>query len=225
MVVKKFGRPIVSVEDCSALAEAIADHTGVAVATVALEHLYLPKSRSIAPRPVTLTTLAKYVGFGSWSDFCTSNDITPAEDVDKLPVARRWGVILLTVVAVAVVVLAAVLLLNGDDDVESNNVVDNSTAVEHVDLRFASVAEEWMAGTTEHCLSLREYETTMGDNYAEHVASVNAEYRALLKDAITRDLVLYAAAQNITVDDATIGRTAEMIADICRQMCRCIENE
>lgn len=224
MVATKFGQPITDVEGCRALMEAINEAVErPKISAAALELLYLPRMGKDAPRPATLSALAKYMGYGSWSDFCTADDITPADDSDIIVRPRRWGVIILTGIAIAVVIITATILLRGDNNTEGKSI--SKPAVEQIDSRFMSVAEEWFAGTTEHCLTVREYEQLDTESYAAHVEKVNAEYIALMDEGIRRDLIRYAAAHNITVDDATLSRTAELISEQCRNICACLENE
>ena len=224
MVAAKFGQPITDVEGCRALMEAINEAVErPKISAAALELLYLPRLGKDAPRPTTLSALAKYVGYGSWSDFCTADDITPADDSDIIARPRHWGVIILTCIAVVVVIITAVVLLRGDNDTKEEGAIQPT--VEKIDSRFVAVAEEWFASTTEHCLTIREYEQLDAASYAAHVEKVNAEYIALMDEGIRRDLIRYAAAHNITVDDATLSRTAEQISAQCRNICACLENE
>ena len=46
-----------------------------------------------------------------------------------------------------------------------------------------------------------------------------------LSTAEVAAVMKYAAAHNITVDDATLSRTAEQISAQCRNICACLENE
>lgn len=224
MVATKFGQPITDVEGCRALMEAINEAVErPKISAAALELLYLPRMGKDAPRPTTLSTLAKYVGYGSWSDFCTADDITPADDSDIIARPRHWGVIILTCIAVAVVIITAVVLLRGDND--SPKRAEATPTANKIDSRFMPVAEEWFACTTEHCLTVREYEQLDAESYAAHVEKVNAEYITLMDEGIRRDLTRYAAAHNITVDDNTLSRTAELISEQCRNICACLENE
>lgn len=221
LVAVKYGRPITTVEECASLLDDVAEQTHVVLGVNALEQMFVVCDGKYMPRPHILSTLARYVGYGGWSDFCTSSDVVPAEDRDNIRMPQRWGVIILTAVAVVVVVVTAVLLLRGGEEaVEEPSAA--IVAVEGVDSRFTYVKDEWVAGTTEHCLAVREWEDMDAEAYMAHVQSVNEQYKTLMNEAIRRDLVLYAAAHNITVDDATIESTAQAIAQICSSMCDCL---
>ena len=108
----KFGQRITTIEDCDALSEAVGEATNIKLDSRAFMPIFVHDSRAIAPRPVTLSTLARYLGYNSWSEFCTSSDVMPAADADIIPVTRRWGVIILTILALGVVVGAIIFLVS-----------------------------------------------------------------------------------------------------------------
>ncbi len=224
LVIVKYGRQIASAEECEALVEAVAEKTRVSLSANTLEQIFVVSDSKFMPRPHVLSTLARYAGYAGWSDFCTSSDVLPTNDRDNLATPRHWGVIILTVAALAIVIITAIVLLRGSND---NKTSSNraTTHVESIDSRFTQVKSEWIASTTEHCLAVREYEGMDIEAYRAHVEKVNSEYVSLMEEGIRRDLVLYAAAHNITVDDATIERTARAIAEICSTMCECLTNE
>ena len=115
----KFGRSITSLEDCDALSEAVGEATNIKLDSRAFLPIFVHNSRAVAPRPVTLSTLARYLGYNSWSEFCTSSNVLPAEDTDVIPVVRRWGVIILTALAIVVVAGAIIFLIRAVDSDKS----------------------------------------------------------------------------------------------------------
>lgn len=74
MVVAEFGRGIATTEDCAALSRAVAEAIDMHLDANDYAKLFIPQS-NIAPRPVTLSALTRYVGYESWSSFCSSSDV------------------------------------------------------------------------------------------------------------------------------------------------------
>lgn len=209
MVVIKYGRDIATVEECSALAEAVAEATDMHLSGRDYASLFLPQ-RGIAPRPVTLSALAQYVGYDSWSSFCSSSDVTPAEDSDILPTPRYWGVAILTALAVIVVIITAMLLLGDGDkeEVSSNIVVELVTSVE----------DRWSARTVEECNAMRAY--IDDKDYAERVDSFIDKYCATLYDDISAELIYEAQQSGIELSDEDLALYTEHIVTSCSAMCQ-----
>lgn len=214
MVEAKFGRSITTAEDCHILADVVAEATNMHLDANAYASLFMPQP-GVATRPVVLSALTQYVGFGSWSDFCTSADVTPAEDIDKIPTPRYWGVAILTALAVIVVVISAVLLLDDGhkEDISSEVVVE----------LVASVEERWSARTLEECNAVRAYFDD--EDYAERVDSFIEEYCAALYDDISSELTHHAQQANVELLDEDIAHYAENITVACRAMCNALIEE
>lgn len=216
MVSAEFGRSIASSEDCVALSNAVGESVGVSVDVEALEQLFLVGSDYTTPRPIVLSSLARYVGFTGWSDFCTARDITPADDHDAIPVARRWGVIGLTAIAVIVVIISAIAIIR------SSNSEDNEILV--VDSRFRGVEARWVARTEEYCNREREhYNSREPERYNRHVDKFISKYSAYMHKNVKRNIENYAIQNKITVDNDTIDETAEIIIEKCLDMCEDIK--
>ena len=216
MTATKFGRSVVTTEDYGALSDAIFEEVGIRLDIPSIKHLYTHTSYAISPRPTTLSALAKYVGYASWSDFCTARDIQPAEDQEKIPVVRRWRVIIgFAVAAIALIVMLIVMLLPREEEM-----TEAQTMYRAVDDRFNAVLSTWAAITTEHCNDLRQYydEQNMS-NYHAHIIECNNAFATDLEARIGEDITRYAVEHNITVDNATIDNAAKAIATICNSMC------
>ena len=205
----KFGRTISTIEDCEALGEAVGEVTNIRLDSRAYMPIF---TGNVAPRPVTLSTLARYLGYGSWSDFCTSSDVKPAEDKDIIPTTRRWGVIILTSIAIIVVITTIITLLTMESK-SATPTQPKSVIIEE----FSSIEAEWLATTTEHCLTLREF--CDDSNYESRVTAFIEEYTSTLKQEIAIDLTRYAIEQNIDIDNNSINETASAISDKCKKMC------
>ena len=218
MVVVTFGRNITTSEDCIALSNAVQEKVGIGVDVESLEQLFLGDNAHLTPRPVMLSSLARFVGFTGWSDFCTARDVTPAEERIKLPVVRRWGVIALTAAAVLVLIISIVAMMGGSDDAEGDILV--------VDSRFRNLETVWVSRTIERCNTLRSYyNENEPERYNNRVDSFISKYRASLEKNVKSDVENYALRHKITVDNATIDETAEIIITKCLSLCEDIKIE
>lgn len=208
MVVLKFGRGIATAEDCVALSEAVAEVTDMQLDANDYTKLFIPQS-NIAPRPVTLSALTRYVGYESWSTFCSSSEVRPAEDSDIIPTPRRWGVFILTIVAIIVVVVTAIALLDGGKD--------DVVVVENADVVVAMVEERWLARTLEECNALRAYS---GDaDYTERIDTFIDEYSTTLYEEIESELISAFERYGIALDTEKIASYTQTIMAQCYTMC------
>ncbi len=216
MVAQEFGRSIATAEDCVALSEAIEEVTDMRLDANDYATLFFPKS-NIAPRPVILSALTRYVGYESWSSFCSSSDVLPAEDSDIIPTPRRWGVFILTLAALIVVVVTAVILLNdGTEEVAQTK---------SPDVVVESVEERWLARTLEECNALRAY--SEDEDYTERIDTFMAEYCTTLYDEIASELISMLGEHNISLPEDKVASYAETIMAQCYTMCETlhVENE
>jgi hypothetical protein len=218
LVIATFGRNITTSEDCIALSNAIVENVGISVDVESLEQLFLGDNSHLAPRPVMLSSLARYVGFTGWSDFCTARDVTPAENRIKLPVVRRWGVIGATAAAIVVLIISIVAMVSGGDDVQGD--------ILSVDSRFRNLESEWVSRTIERCNTMRAYHNPNDpERYNNRVDSFIQKYRASLEKSVKSDVQNYALRHKITVDNATIDETAEIIIEKCIGLCEDLKIE
>lgn len=215
MVVAEFGRGIATTEDCVALSKAVAEAIDMHLDANDYAKLFIPQS-NIAPRPVTLSALTRYVGYESWSSFCSSSDVLPAEDSDIIPTPRRWGVFVLTVIAIVVVFVAAILLLNGGSESET-------VALESADVVIESVEERWLARTVEECNALRAYDSE--EDYSMRIDALMDEYCTTLYDEISSEIISKLQACGILLSDEQIASYAESIMVQCYTMCETLHME
>lgn len=214
MVVLKFGRGIATAEDCVALSEAVAEVTDMQLDANDYAKLFIPQS-NIAPRPVTLSALTRYVGYDSWSTFCSSSEVRPAEDSDIIPTPRRWGVFILTIVAIIVVVVTAIALLDGGKD--------DVVVVENADVVVAMVEERWLARTLEECNALRAYADEQ--NYSERIDAFMAEYCTTLYDEISSHIISDMQRHSISLTDDEVASYTNSIVVQCCTMCETLRME
>lgn len=205
----KFGRSITSLEDCDALSEAVGEATNIKLDSRAFMPIFVHDSRAVAPRPVTLSTLARYLGYNSWSEFCTSSNVLPAEDTDVIPVVRRWGVIILTALAIVVVIGAIIFLIRAVDSDKSK--VDNR----HLEV-VERVEQRWVARTMEECNAMRAYKSD--STYVDMLDAFALEYNELLDTEVLRDIRDAVDGEGISISDENIAAHADTIANRCRAM-------
>lgn len=215
LVIAELGRPILTTEDCIALSNAVLESVGISIEPESLEQLFIAEGYA-APRPLMLSSLARFVGYTGWSDFCTAGDVTPSEDKDALPIVHRWGVIGLTAVAVIIVIISIIAL------VKSGNGGDESG--QSVDSRFRNVEQLWLSRTSERCNTLRSYYNERdAHRYNQRVDKFIDRYEILLEKRVKNDIKDYAIQNKITVDNDTIDKTAEIIIESCLEMCENIK--
>lgn len=205
----KFGRSITSLEDCDALSEAVGEATNIKLDSRAFMPIFVHDSRAVAPRPVTLSTLARYLGYNSWSEFCTSSNVLPAEDTDVIPVVRRWGVIILTALAIVVVAGAIIFLIRAVDGDKSK--VDNR----HLEV-VERVEQRWVARTMEECNAMRAYKSD--STYVDMLDAFALEYNELLDTEVLSDIRRAVEMESIEISDESISAHADTIANRCRAM-------
>ncbi|MBQ6613628.1 MAG: hypothetical protein IIX19_07915 [Alistipes sp.] len=216
LIIAEFGRPIQTHEDCIALSNAVLENVGISIDAESLELLFMAEEHHVAPRPLILSSLARYVGFTGWSDFCTARDITPADDRDTTPIVRRWGVIILTAVAVIIVIISIIALVkSGSNDEENRPMVDS---------RFRNIEQTWLASTSERCNTLRTYYNDNDpDGFNDRVDRFIVKYEKALERRVKKNIEEYVIKNKITVDNDTIDQTAELIIEECLEMCENIK--
>lgn len=210
MVAHEFGRSIATVDDCAALSKAVEEATDMRLEADDYATLFFPKT-NMAPRPIILSALTRYVGYESWSSFCASSDVLPAADSDVIPAPRRWGVFILTVAAILVVVITAVVLLNdSNENVKTYSTQEISAVVEGVE-------ERWLARALEECNALRAYIDDA--DYSERIDNILMEYSTTLYEEIVSELDVKFKEHNITLSQDEIIPYAEDIMVQCYTMC------
>lgn len=206
LVEARYGSSITTQEECDALAAAVTEATGVKFDGRAYAPLFLSSNRGMAPRPVILSALARYIGMGSWSDFCASRNVLPADDTDIIPVTRPWGVVILTSIAIIVVITAAILLLRSSNETIERR-QHNMMAV------VANVKEQWVASTIEECNAIRAYNSS--DDYESIIATFIAQHNSTTREEIATDLRAAFATEGIEVSSIELDTATEQIAVRC----------
>lgn len=210
LVIQKYGRNISSADDCASLSDAIEKSVGVRIDMPTLQLLFSRNKSVMMPRLMVLSTLAKYVGYEDWSDFCAAHTVSSSDDSAKIPVRRRWGVIVATVIGIAVILLGALFVLNGDEEVKSE---DKTTAA--YNLVVSDVTAKYVMMADIECLALRAHDGTNRIAFEEQTQETISRYRSEVSVAIADDIRAAAAEANIEVDDASVDASAAKITDRC----------
>lgn len=216
MVVQKFGRQIVTLEDCEALGDAVALVTNIKLDGRAFAPLFLDSAKATAPRPVTLSTLTRYLGYSSWGDFCNTTIPVPNDKTDLVSPPRHWGVIILTIVAIIVVITAATLLLRGSSH-------DTTTHNPDMGIIANEVSERWLARTIEHCNTLRAHNESA--DYSRRIEAFIDEYSNELYTGIEADIRTTADMRGVDISAADALIYSDSIASSCKAMCRALYSE
>ena len=214
MVAAKFGHAILSADDCATLAEVVSEATGDNIDRRSLEFMFLAKRLSITPRPVTLSTLARYVGYSSWSELCTSREVLPAADADIIPATRRWGVIILTTAAIILVASATLYLLLG-------GIYDNGK--DRLAELCSPIEERWRAIATEECNGIRAYSAE--EDYNSRIEELIATAEATMHSEVESEIAARAKTLGITLDNTTIEEQAADIVSSCLNIYNCLRLE
>lgn len=214
LVEAKFGRTITTMEDCEELSAAVGEATNIRLDSRAFVPLFCDRNSQIAPRPVTLSALTRYLGYSSWGDFCTTSSLHPSKHRDTIALPRRWGVIILTIAAILVVITTIlILLLGGKGD--------------RTDARFEPLADSieqvWVARTIEECNAVRsDYGT---EEYRQSIDDFISSYQQTLNTEIANDLRRASNEQAIVATDARIMAQRDSIALRCKTMYEALYKE
>lgn len=110
-IIERFGRTLDSPTDYDMLSADIKQCTGETISSATLKRLFGYLKPSTAPRPSTLSVLARYVGCTGWSDFCRMRQEVSIEESASLrrsPFIRRVAIgagIFFVLVIVAILVV------------------------------------------------------------------------------------------------------------------------
>lgn len=209
LVINRYGSNISSADDCAALSDAVERSVGVRIDMPTLQLLF-SRGRTMTPRLMVLSTLAKYVGYEDWSDFCASNTVDVSDEDVKIPIRRRWGVIIATVVGVAVILIGALFVI-GDDGEPSKS----TPATTPYDLIVEDVAKRYIALTDEECIALRIHDGTNSLALEEQTKEAIAIYKSVVVLSIAEDIRNAAAEKGVDIDDVDVEASAAEIKERC----------
>ncbi|MBQ4499087.1 MAG: hypothetical protein II985_02485 [Alistipes sp.] len=223
-VLRRFGRTLDAPTDYDQLSLDVSEVTGDSLSVSTLKRLYGYDKRSTMPRPSTLSTLSRYVGYAGWSDFCAQQvdvELPSSSAVNAKPSRRRpvW---------VAVVILAAVggvvaYMLRPTPDKPASQettppVEVQLSAEEIIERDIAKIRQAWMEDATRRCDSIRRYRAEMDVvAYSKLVDNFYFPYLfTTVKQGVERDI------ESLQLTDTL--RSREVASEIFRQCQeRCVE--
>ena len=211
LVVKQYGSNITSADDCAALSEAVEKSVGMRIDMPTLQMLFSRNSRMVTPRPLVLSALAKYVGYEDWGDYCTSCPIDTQDDEHRIPIRRRWSVIIGLAVAVVAIALGVVFMLGSDNKEGATSSVTPSPYDDVV----ATVTKRYVTLAEEQCVALRVYDSTNRLALEAQVEEFVASYSEQIKPSIKDDIRRTAEEMGVTTNDRMIDNSADSIANEC----------
>ncbi len=182
-VLVKFGRTLDSPTDYDLLSVAIERHTGDMISSSTLKRLFGYNKQQTSPRPSTLSTLARYVGFAGWSDFCNNMLEEPAEEPKKS--GRNVRMLFATAgVAIALIVLLWSLF---DPRAESRPQYDIEERIGSSLSEQLSPKEKIMQEAVERTQKMCERVRSQRDNLDvfDYNKLINSEYYPFIFDTIS----------------------------------------
>ena len=174
-VAETFGRTLDSPNDFDLLSIQIRNKTTDIISPSTLKRLFGYIQPSTIPRTSTLSSLARYVGYKGWSDFCQiqNTSIPTLEPQKKKYIYRR--VIWRSILVIAIASLIYIAINQKSDELphstESGQSIATSQSV------YEQILDDCLLHTKAKCDSLREYRSEM--NMMEYYRFINDEYIAL----------------------------------------------
>lgn len=210
-VAEKFAHTLDAPTDYDALSLDIASVTGESVSVSTLKRLFGYDRHSTTPRPSTLSTLSRYVGYAGWSDFCgreeSDKELSPKS---KKRITHKRSLLIIGAVIAASIIGTVVFTEKHDiPDIEPTEVVSGKPTAE-------DIRNKWVQLSVQKCDSIRAYRQEMA--VAEYSKVIDNFYFSFVFDEAKRGI-----AEDI---DAVDGLSAEEkatqkteIAASCQNIC------
>lgn len=214
-VVGVFGRTLDAPTDFDALSSEIQKKTGEAISPSTLKRLYGYIKSATAPRPSTLSTLARYAGCAGWSDFCEVRcgriDASP-----KRNSYRAWLYYVLIGVGICILIIF-LLRFAGAAPAESDiGSVQSIFVAETPDQKAVRIKRRCVAFVKEHCDSIRNFRSEM-DIIAYKEAVDDFYYPFVFTDV--NALIDKEIAEAFPDDEMFAAQYRNEIFELCQDMC------
>lgn len=140
-VVGTFGRTLDAPTDFDALSSEIWNKTGETISPSTLKRLYGYIKPATAPRPSTLSTLARYAGFAGWSDFCDARCVQ-IDVLEKRNRRKVWWYYMLAGVGFCMVIWLAGMVPTESEtaDKEAEIILDSVLETDNQETGVSSVS-------------------------------------------------------------------------------------
>lgn len=222
-VLRRFGRTLDAPTDYDLLSLDVSEVTGDSLSVSTLKRLYGYDKRSTMPRPSTLSTLSRYVGYAGWSDFCAQQvdvqpPITPADAYNS---RKRivWVAVVLVVMVGAVV--AYTLRPTSEKPLSQKavpSVEQTLSAEEIIERDIEQIRQAWLDDAARKCDSIRRYRAEMDvEAYSKVVDNFYFPYIfTTVKQGVEHDI------ESLQLTDTL--RSRDVASEIFRQCQeRCVE--
>ena len=203
-VVGTFGRTLDAPTDFDALSSEIQNKTGETISPSTLKRLYGYIKPATAPRPSTLSTLARYVGFTGWSDFCDVGCVQIGVP-KKQNRYRTWCYYVLAGAGICMLIIF-ILRFAGMAFTEPET---PEQKVERIKLRCAAFAKE-------RCDSIRNLRS--GRDIITYKETVDDFYYPFVFTEL-KGLIVKQIANVFPKDDSLAIRYRNEVFGLCRDIC------
>lgn len=209
-IIKQFGRTLDAPTDYDLLSAAIQERTNETISSTTLKRLFGYLKPATVPRPSTLSTLARYIGFVGWSDFLNS----AYGEKDTLPEkqSRHSTLPYYMLAGASLCVLAFILWLT----IPTTRTNQPAVAQETVEQKIKRIKQRSISFAKKRCDSIRTLRERMDIiTYKEAVDKFYFPFVFTeLKDSIDRQL-----STLFPEDDSLATHHRNEIFGLCRDIC------
>lgn len=227
-IIECFGRTLDSPTDYDMLSADIRECTGETISSATLKRLFGYLKPSTAPRPSTLSVLARYVGYTGWSDFCQAQQTGPSESPDSIPGRKIMGIGVILVLGIVMffveskreVPITAPQILHTHDTVYIEHAVEIKDTTVHIltdEHRRYELALRYCIGTAKRqCDSVRARRSQM--DILAYKNYVDSAYFAIAFDYMDK-VIKRRMQEDFPGDSLLIMRYGNEIFAQCREVC------
>lgn len=227
-IIECFGRTLDSPTDYDMLSADIRECTGETISSATLKRLFGYLKPSTAPRPSTLSVLARYVGYTGWSDFCQAQQTGPSESPDSIPGRKIMGIGVILVLGIFMffveskreVPITAPQILHTHDTVYIEHAVEIKDTTVHIltdEHRRYELALRYCIGTAKRqCDSVRARRSQM--DILAYKNYVDSAYFAIAFDYMDK-VIKRRMQEDFPGDSLLIMRYGNEIFAQCREVC------
>ena len=210
-VAKRFARTLDAPTDYDALALDIASITGESVSVSTLKRLFGYDKHSTTPRPSTLSTLSRYVGYTGWSDFCGREEMGVEPSPKRAKLARKGLYIAILAMVIAVVIIGILISAEPGDTANTEPTEPLPTKTTAEDIR-----NKWTQLSVQKCDSIRTYRQELA--VVEYSKVIDNFYFAFVFDEAKRGIAEDIDALANISEEEKVALKAE-IASSCQNIC------
>ncbi len=214
-VVGTFGRTLDAPTDFDLLSAEIRKSTGETISASTLKRLYGYIRPATAPRPSTLSALARYAGYAGWSDFCGSRESGTAVAETRRSARRRRRLLILSGTA-ALCILAFGMVAGVGPFRAAQGSADPVSPPETAGQRAERIAQRCVALAKVRCDSVRRLRPGM-DIIAYREAVEEFYFPFVFTEM--KDTVDRLVAEAFPDDTLLVARYRNEVFSLCRDFC------